>query len=104
WACCSSMSFFRRIASSSSSPIDMGSSTSCVFRELRRRLRQLHQDLVGEGIEQLAARRADRPASLIRLREKAQRLELLHRLPRDRPGARSEEHTSELQSLAYLVC
>src|SRR2546425_6400295 len=27
----------------------------------------------------------------------------VHRTPRD-PGARSEEHTSELQSLAYLVC
>src|SRR5687767_15734976 len=24
--------------------------------------------------------------------------------PRQRPGHRSEEHTSELQSLAYLVC
>src|SRR2546425_8678159 len=29
---------------------------------------------------------------------------LHHRLSRPLPGDRSEEHTSELQSLAYLVC
>src|SRR2546425_1655115 len=33
-----------------------------------------------------------------------ERFHLLHRAPEAPPLARSEEHTSELQSLAYLVC
>src|SRR6059036_3091176 len=88
-ACCSSAIFRRRIASSSSSSIDIGSRASGVLRQLGVRLREVHQDLVGEGIEELAALCADRPAFLLRLREQAQRLELLHRLPRDRPRAAS---------------
>src|SRR3989442_457008 len=44
---------------------------------------------MGEGIEELAARSADRAAFLLGLREEAHRFELLHRFPGDRPRTAS---------------
>src|SRR5438046_3051484 len=80
-------SFFRRIASSSSSSIPIPSGASCVLGEFRIRLREFQEDLVGEGVEEFAALGADRPALLLRLRQETERLELLHRLARDGSGA-----------------
>src|SRR2546423_6817234 len=87
WICWSSASCFRRIASSSSSSIAMPSGASRVLGEFRIRLREFQEDLVGEGIEELATLCADRPALLLRLRQETERLELLHRLARDGTGA-----------------
>src|SRR5438309_11894459 len=67
----------------------MPSGASCVLGEFRIRLREFQEDLVGEGIEEFAALGADRPALLLRLRQETERLELLHRLARDGPGALS---------------
>src|SRR2546425_4850715 len=47
-------------------------------------------------------RRLRAAAQLARLRDHA--VGLARELPPVGPGQRSEEHTSELQSLAYLVC
>src|SRR5207247_9069529 len=87
WICWSSASFFRRIASSSSSSIAMPSGASCVLGEFRIRLGEFQEDLVGEGIEEFAALGADRPTLLLRLRQETERLELLHRLARNGTGA-----------------
>src|SRR5256886_7720095 len=65
----------------------MPSGTSRVLGEFRIRLREFQEDLVGEGIEELATLCADRPALLLRLRQETERLELLHRLARDGTGA-----------------
>src|SRR5205814_211677 len=46
--------------------------------------------------------RADRVAELLRL--VGLRPEFMHRFPHAFSGGRSEEHTSELQSLRHLVC
>src|SRR5205823_14523501 len=42
--------------------------------------------------------------SMLRRRACRRRDSRRRRRPRRAPGSRSEEHTSELQSLAYLVC
>src|SRR2546423_8362283 len=65
----------------------MPSGASRVLGQFRIRLREFQEDLVGEGIEELAALGADRPALLLRLRQETERLELLHRLARDGTGA-----------------
>src|SRR6266566_5324371 len=65
----------------------MPSGASRILGEFRIRLREFQEDFVGEGIEEFAALGADRAALLLRLRQETERLELLHRLARDRPGA-----------------
>src|SRR2546428_7541420 len=89
WYCWSSASFFRRIASSSSSSIDIGSDASGVLHQIGVCLRKLQQDFVGKGIEELAALGTDRSSLLVRLGQEPHRLELLHRLAGDRPRAPS---------------
>src|SRR5437016_13176304 len=64
----------------------MPSGTSCVLGEFRIRLREFQEDLVGEGIEEFAALGADRPALLLRLRHETERLAMLYRVARGRPG------------------
>src|SRR2546422_6016952 len=89
WYCWSSASFFRRIVSSSSSSIDIGSGASRVLHQIGVRFREFEQDFVGEGIEEFSTLRADRPSLLVRLRQETHRLELLHRLAGKRPRAPS---------------
>src|SRR2546429_647222 len=72
---------------SSSSSIAMRSGASRVLGELRIRLREFQEDLMGEGIEELATLSANRAAFLLCLRQEAHRLQLLHRLASDRPRA-----------------
>src|SRR2546425_9803729 len=55
----------------------------------------------GSSVSAKAPRRPRRRC--LRSRRRRLRRRLRHRL-RHRPRLRSEEHTSELQSLAYLVC
>src|SRR3712207_8284482 len=58
------------------------------------------------SIPRLESRREGNPQTLARGLQAARRPGLARqgRLERDRAGARSEEHTSELQSRQYLAC
>src|SRR5687767_15246738 len=75
-----------------------------IYRSRSLPIRQL-PDLVRRRAGQLQRRQPERPRPLERQARDAGVLYLLrgHR-QRPRRCRRSEEHTSELQSLAYLVC